>query len=173
MTEHQANAVAMHLRRAAERVEENHIPVVVMRDAIKRTITNDAHVLAARAWLDALPTPILDVGEMQRALDAAAAEAPGDGRFTNWHNTGVEVWWIYSPVNGAPWAGLRIAFFHRTADGVEIAVICSEPPDRAGPRIWGDIMKREHWYKVKQIPIPSTADVLAGALLPINEPDGL
>jgi hypothetical protein len=75
-----------------------------------------------------------------------------------------EIWWIYSPKSG-PWAGLRIAHFRKTTNGVVICVIQGEADRRRiGPRIWDDIERSELWYQVKQIPIPTMAEVFGAAL---------
>lgn len=76
-----------------------------------------------------------------------------------------EVWWIYSPINGKEWAGLRIAHFRKTTNGWLIVVIDSEiDPRRMGVRIWEDIQRTELWYKVKQIAIPTMAEIMAHAI---------
>ncbi|MCK1670331.1 hypothetical protein [Bradyrhizobium sp. 150] len=82
-----------------------------------------------------------------------------------------EVWWIYSPINGKEWAGLRIAHFRKTTNGVLICTIANEiDPRRIGVRVWEDIQQSELWYKVKQVPIPNLVEVMAAALpLPDEE----
>lgn len=76
-----------------------------------------------------------------------------------------EVWWIYSPVNGREWAGLRIAHFRKTVSGELVVVIQGEIDQRRfGMRVWQDIQQSECWYKVKQIPIPSLVEIMASAL---------
>jgi hypothetical protein len=84
-----------------------------------------------------------------------------------------EVWWIYSPINGKEWAGLRIAHFRKTVNGVLVCVIQGEiDHTRFGVRVWEDIQQSELWYKVKQVPIPTFIEVMAAAL-PICDDDGL
>jgi hypothetical protein len=36
-------------------------------------------------------------------------------------------------------------------------MICDEPPDRKGVRIWDDVSAREGWHKVVQIEVPTLA----------------
>lgn len=69
-----------------------------------------------------------------------------------------EVWWIYAPEHH-PWGGVRIAHFRMTVNGMLIFSISNEPPDRLGLRIWADAAPREGWVKVKQIPLPTKAEV--------------
>jgi len=77
-----------------------------------------------------------------------------------------EIWWIYSPVNGVTWAGLRIAHFELTSNSdTELVVISGESdPRRIGMRVWEDVQRNEHWYKVEQITVPSLATVVAAAI---------
>jgi hypothetical protein len=76
-----------------------------------------------------------------------------------------EVWWIYSPINGKEWAGLRIAHFRKSVDGSLVVVITGEIDQRrVGMRVWEDIQQSELWYKVKQIPIPNLVEIMAAAL---------
>lgn len=76
-----------------------------------------------------------------------------------------EVWWIYSPINNKEWAGLRVAHFRKTVNGVLICVIQDEiDQKRFGLRVWEDIQRTELWYRVKQIPIPTMIEIMAGAL---------
>jgi hypothetical protein len=83
-----------------------------------------------------------------------------------------EVWWIYSPVNGKEWAGLRIAHFRKTMQGDLVVVITSEIDSRRfGPRIWEEIQRTELWYKVKQITIPSVVEIMQGGLATIERDD--
>lgn len=69
-----------------------------------------------------------------------------------------EVWWIYAPERHE-WGGARIAHFRKTVDGTTIVMIQGEMQHRIGPRVWDDVAPREGWVKVKQIPIPTKAEV--------------
>jgi hypothetical protein len=74
-----------------------------------------------------------------------------------------EIWWIYSDVVDAEWAGLRMAHF-RKVDGQTVVIIQGEMDHRRiGVRFWHDVAKRERWRKVEQIPIP-TAERIRDAL---------
>lgn len=77
-----------------------------------------------------------------------------------------EVWWIYSPVNGKEWAGLRVAHFRKTSNGEALLVIITNEsdPHRIGVRAWEDIQRNEFWYKVKQIEIPTMMEILGAAI---------
>lgn len=76
-----------------------------------------------------------------------------------------EVWWIYSPINGVTWSGLRIAHFRKSANGEMLVFITGEADARRiGPRIWRDIIRTELWYRVSQIPVPSFAEVMRAAI---------
>jgi hypothetical protein len=77
-----------------------------------------------------------------------------------------EVWWIYSPVNNKEWAGLRIAHFRKTSNGIDLLVNITGEIDqkRIGLRIWEEIQRSEHWYKVEQIPIPSVVEIMKAAI---------
>jgi hypothetical protein len=76
-----------------------------------------------------------------------------------------EVWWIYSPVNNKEWGGLHIAHFRKTTNGVIFVVIQGEiDSKRVGPRDWPMLQEVEHWYKVKQIPIPTLMEIMASGL---------
>jgi hypothetical protein len=82
-----------------------------------------------------------------------------------------EIWWIYSPINGREWAGLRIAQFRKSTAGDDIVIIQGELDQRRiGPRLWQDIRQTECWYKVQQIPIPSIVQIMAAALPDDVEP---
>lgn len=81
-----------------------------------------------------------------------------------------EVWWIYSPINGVHWAGLRIATFRKAVNGTLLFLIHNEVPDRTGRRVWDDVQAKEFWYKVKQIPIPTMFDIVVAAIDPVNDP---
>ena len=76
-----------------------------------------------------------------------------------------EVWFIYSPIN-APWGNIRIATFTKAVNAphAEIVVIHNEVGNRAGVRVWEDIVKRELWFKVRKIELPSPADVMVAAM---------
>lgn len=81
------------------------------------------------------------------------------------HSDFHEVWWIYSPINGKEWAGLRIAHFRKTVNGELVVVITGEIDQRrTGLRVWDDIREREEWFKVRQIPIPTMIEMLAAAI---------
>lgn len=71
-----------------------------------------------------------------------------------------EVWWIYA-AERHPWGGIRLANFRKTMDGTLIVIISNEPRDRTGPRVWDEIVPREGWVKVKQIPFPTFVEVNA------------
>ena len=73
-----------------------------------------------------------------------------------------EVWFIFSPVK-KPWANLRIATFTKACNApfLELVVIHNELKDRMGVRVWDDIVQSEHWVKVRQIEVPTAADVMA------------
>jgi hypothetical protein len=74
-----------------------------------------------------------------------------------------ELWFIYSPIE-APWANLRIATFTKAinAPHLDLVVIHNETDKRRiGVRIWDDIVKSEHWIKVRQIDVPSADEVKA------------
>lgn len=76
-----------------------------------------------------------------------------------------EVWWIYSPMNGREWAGLRVGHFRKTVSGDLIVYIAGEIDQRRiGMRIWSSIQQTELWYRVKQIPIPSLIEIMAAAI---------
>lgn len=79
-----------------------------------------------------------------------------------------EVWWIYAP-DRHPWGGARIAHFRKTIDGTEFFFITNEPPDRIGPRFWPDVAPREGWVKVKQIPLPTRAEIDAAVNAKLRE----
>ncbi|MGY3278097.1 hypothetical protein [Bradyrhizobium sp. S3.7.6] len=82
-----------------------------------------------------------------------------------------EVWWIYSPVKGKEWAGLRIAHFRKTVNGEIVIVIQGEIDQRRfGMRVWEDIVESEQWYKVKQIPIPSLTEIMAAVMPAADAP---
>jgi hypothetical protein len=76
-----------------------------------------------------------------------------------------EVWFIYSPVN-APWGNLRIATFTKAVNAphLDLVVIHNDYGPRLGVRVWDDIVKTELWFKVRQIEVPSAADVMAASL---------
>jgi hypothetical protein len=76
-----------------------------------------------------------------------------------------EVWFIYSPMN-KPWANLRIATFTKASNPphLELVVIHNEIGDRLGARVWQDIVRSELWFKVRQIEVPSPADVMAASM---------
>lgn len=77
-----------------------------------------------------------------------------------------EVWFIYSPSN-EPWGNLRIATFTKAINSphLELVVIHNESDKRRiGVRVWNDIVQSEHWFKVRQIEVPSAADVMAASL---------
>lgn len=87
------------------------------------------------------------------------------------HDALHEVWWIYSPVNGKEWAGLRIAHFHGMNNGGLFVVITGETdPRRIGLRDWTHIQRTELWYRVKQIPIPTLIEIM-GAAIPLDVED--
>ena len=70
-----------------------------------------------------------------------------------------EIWWIYSPERHE-WGGLRIAHFRKSVDGAVLVIISGETDKRRiGVRIWEDVGPREGWVKVKQIAVPSSAEV--------------
>lgn len=71
-----------------------------------------------------------------------------------------EVWWIYSD-HDEPWAGRRIAHFRKSAPNGDLVVVISGEADRrrVGLRIWDDVRAREGWIKVKQIEMPSEAEI--------------
>jgi len=70
-----------------------------------------------------------------------------------------EVWWIYSPERHE-WGGLRIAHFRKTMDGMVLVIIAQETNKRRiGFRVWDEIAPREGWVKVKQIQMPTRAEV--------------
>lgn len=76
-----------------------------------------------------------------------------------------EVWWIYSPLNGVEWSGLRVAHFRKTTTGDLVVYIMGEIDQRrVGARVWDDIQKTELWYRVKQIPIPTMIEIMAAAI---------
>jgi hypothetical protein len=77
-----------------------------------------------------------------------------------------EVWWIYSPVNGVSWAGLRIAYFQKASNTGELLVCITNETDhrRMGLRTWTDIIAKEQWYKVKRIDIPTSLEIITAAL---------
>jgi len=76
-----------------------------------------------------------------------------------------EVWFIFSPMK-KPWANLRIATFTKAANApyLHLVVIHNEVGDRQGVRVWDDIVKSELWFKVRQIELPTPADVMRAAL---------
>jgi hypothetical protein len=83
-----------------------------------------------------------------------------------------EIWWIYSPMVRQEWAGLRIAHFRKTMNGTLFCIIQGEIDQRrVGMRIWEDIERSELWYKVKQIPIPSLAEIAGSAMQLDGESD--
>lgn len=82
-----------------------------------------------------------------------------------------EVWWVYSPINGKSWAGLRLATFRKSVDGALVVIFHNEiAPDRIGIRIWDDVQNTELWYKVVQVPVPTLVEIMAAALK-IEEPE--
>jgi len=76
-----------------------------------------------------------------------------------------EVWFIYSPVNES-WGNLRIATFTKPRNDpkLDLVVIHNEVSGRIGVRVWQDIVKSEHWFKVRRIEVPSPADVIEASL---------
>lgn len=76
-----------------------------------------------------------------------------------------EVWFIYSPVN-KPWGNLRIATFTKARNSPHQLVVIHNEIDknRIGVRVWQDIVQSELWFKVRQIEVPSAADVIAASL---------
>jgi hypothetical protein len=76
-----------------------------------------------------------------------------------------EVWFIYSPVN-APWGNLRLATFTkpRNDPALDLVVIHNEVGPRMGVRVWQDIVKSEHWFKVSKVEVPTAADVMKAAM---------
>jgi hypothetical protein len=77
-----------------------------------------------------------------------------------------EVWFIYSPMD-KPWANLRIATFTKPRNDrdIDLVVIHNETqPERIGLRVWRDIVQSELWFKVRQIEVPTTADVMMASL---------
>jgi hypothetical protein len=76
-----------------------------------------------------------------------------------------EVWFIFSPLN-TPWANLRIATFTKASNAphLDLVVIHNEIGPRLGMRVWNDIVQSEYWFKVRQIEVPSVADVMAASL---------
>jgi len=76
-----------------------------------------------------------------------------------------EVWFIYSPIN-KPWGNLRIATFTKACNApfLDLVVIHNEVQDRMGVRVWDDIVRSELWFKVRQIDVPSAADVMKAAM---------
>lgn len=80
-----------------------------------------------------------------------------------------EVWWIFSH-SEEEWGGLRIAHFRKTIDGTTIVIIAGEiDRRRVGPRIWDEVAPREGWVKVKQIMLPTKADVDAAVEAALRE----
>jgi hypothetical protein len=76
-----------------------------------------------------------------------------------------EVWFIYSPSNQS-WGNLRIATFTkpRNDPNLDLVVIHNEIGNRVGVRVWQDIVKSEHWFKVRKIEVPTAADVIEASL---------
>lgn len=76
-----------------------------------------------------------------------------------------EVWFIFSPYN-APWGNIRIATFTKASNAphLDLVVIHNEVGHRQGMRVWDDIVRSELWFKVRQIEVPSAADVMKAAL---------
>lgn len=86
-----------------------------------------------------------------------------------------EIWWIARVIDGEGVKGFEfeIAHFHKalngTEDGALVVVIprhAASAPKTFGVRIWDTLVERDGWVKVKQIEIPTYADVEAvqGAL---------
>jgi hypothetical protein len=75
-----------------------------------------------------------------------------------------EVWFIFSPLDKA-WANLRIATFTKASNAphLDLVVIHNEINHRAGIRVWDDIVETEKWFKVRQIEVPSAAEVMKAA----------
>ena len=77
-----------------------------------------------------------------------------------------EVWFIYSPLK-EPWANLRIATFTKAINPPhhDLVVILNETDkNRIGVRVWDDIQETELWFKVRQIEVPSAADVMMASM---------
>jgi hypothetical protein len=70
------------------------------------------------------------------------------------HENFHEVWWIWADPKH-DYGGLRIAHFRKTNNGALIVMICDEPDERRGVRVWGDVAAREGWRFIEPIPIPA------------------
>jgi len=79
-----------------------------------------------------------------------------------------EVWWISAPERHQ-WGGVRIAHFRKTINGTVIFFITNEPLDRVGPRDWETISAGEGWVKVKQIQMPTRAEIDAAIDAKLHE----
>lgn len=70
-----------------------------------------------------------------------------------------QFWWIFSP-SKEEWGGIRFAAFLHTMNGKEICHITGEyDRDRIGIRLWDHISKTEGWIKVKQVMVPTKAEL--------------
>src|SRR5258708_7478454 len=88
-----------------------------------------------------------------------------------------EVWWIHAPEQAylperRDWGGLRIAHFRKIMNGEIIFIIQGETDQRRiGIRIWADVAPVEGWVKVKQISIPTLAEINAAMDAKLREID--
>lgn len=118
--------------------------------ALKRV----GHAAAIQALLDEAQAKLpLDVlADLRNKVARLVQDALQDGREKRFADG--EMWWINSH-RKEPWAGLRMAHFGRTVDGMVYFFIVGETdPDRIGMRFWEEVSEREGWRKVERIPTP-------------------